>query len=115
MLDQESRRGLAVGAGDAGHFQFPHREPVESRAEIGQRRARVLDFNNGDARMFLSALRHDGHGAFLNRLLDEIVPVAFLAAECYEEPVFLYLAANRRRYFPLGDQPGLELGARKAR
>ncbi|MEY2556568.1 MAG: hypothetical protein QOF93_1712 [Verrucomicrobiota bacterium] len=84
VLDQESGRRFAVGAGDSGEFQFSRGEIVKSCGEIGHCAARIFDNDAGGAVMFFGALGDDHRGAFFNGLADEVVAIAFFAAQCHE-------------------------------
>ena len=53
-LDQKSYRGLAIGAGDPGHFQFLCRTQIKIRAEFCERTTAMWNYcpGNAGARMF---------------------------------------------------------------
>ncbi len=90
VFEQERRGGLAVGPGDRGQLEPAHGPFVKGRAEIGEGVARVLDHEAGRARLLNLLLRHDDRGAFFDGLLDELVAIAFFAAQCDEKKVPLH-------------------------
>ena len=51
---------------------------------------RVLDHDAGGARLLDLVLRHDHRCAFFDGLIDELVAIAFFAAQCDEKTVPLH-------------------------
>ena len=74
----------------AASFNLRAGMPVKRCGEISERAARVLDHQTGGARMFLLPFRHDHRCAFFDGLIDELVAIAFLTAQCHEHAIPLH-------------------------
>ena len=77
--------------GDRRHFQFARRDIRKTPRARSASAPRVFSTTRQVARgMFFLPFRHDHRCAFFDRLLDELVAIAFFAAQCDEETVPLH-------------------------